>query len=854
MDRKTWKTINKLVDDAMDLHADERPEYVRRQCKNDERLQKEVLEFLTSIEESESEKFLEEPIELIEDLTGVGNFRSGSRPDTTRIGETIENYKILELIEQGGMGSVFLAERTDGAYQKKVAIKLLKRGLDTPSNIARFRRERNILANLDHPNITHLLDGGITPDGLPFLVMDYVAGTPLLTYCRVNKCTVGERLELFKSVCRAVQHAHKNAVIHRDLKPSNVLIADDGTVKILDFGIAEMMEEENGAQPTGQPRSNYNPFTLRYAAPEQLAEKSITTATDIHGLGVLLFELLTGRHPFDTEGKHISEIKHIIEHERPPKPSQKINTLPEVEQNEISSDRKTTPGRLIKKLSGDLDAVMCKALSKDPDDRYSSTEILLDDLERIETHQPLTAREHTLRYKSSKFFHRNKKEISIAALFLLVLAGLFGYHTAQINHEKHIAQQEARISDDVSGFLLELFDTDANRDTLSAASLLEKGMDHLETLEDEPAYANMLSVMGEAYMNFGEYDKAEELLEEAVQKSRSVHGEMSLEHASALFKMGLLQNNSYNWEEAVTVLQKSYTLHAELVGEYHIKTADVLKRLSSALRNTGQLEQAEEYARLVVTIYDDVLEPTHTKRLSASANLAYVLREREKFGEAESLYKKVIANSEDNPGVEAEHLAEYYNNLGYLYRVQEQYDKAIENYRQAIQIKEKSYPEGHPELINTRKNLATSLYFEGRLMEADSLFRKNVSGIRNKYSAQHWRTASALNTLGLFHLENGQSDAAEPFLRESIQINREVLGDDHLWTAYSEGLLAACLLFQQKESELADSLYRHHVALYRKNQQELDVNHRYHLDHLARIHEKNGAPDSLVLAYREMLD
>lgn len=854
MDRKQWEIINDIVDRTLNLPTDERHGFIQKLCGENADLKNEVIEYLESIEESETERFLEDPAELFDELSGVADNQKDIKSGTSRIGETIENYKILDLIEHGGMGSVYLAERSDDAYQKKVALKLLKQGMDTPSNIARFKRERNILANLDHPNITHLLDGGVTSGGLPFLVMDYVDGTPLLKYCDAKRCNLQERLELFKTVCKAVRHAHGNAIIHRDLKPSNILITGDGKVNVLDFGIAELMDEKEDRRQQTYISPVDNALTLKYAAPEQIAGESVTISTDIHALGVLLYELLTGVYPFDVEDKRITEIEEIIKNQCPPEPSKQVKQLEDKERKKISERRQTKSEELVRQLKGDLDAIVCKTLFKNPDKRYSTIDKLLEDFERIEKHRPISAREHTPGYSTVKFFHRRKKEIAVAVTFILIISGFFTYHAIQIKEERNIAQQEARIADDVSGFLLELFDTNSNRDTVSAASLLDKGMEHLENLEHDPAHAKMLSVMGEAYMNFGEYDKAMELLQEAVDKSRAVHGEVSLEYANALFKMGLLHEDSYMWPEAVSAFQKAYDLHTSLLRENHFKTADVLIHLASALRNIGRLERAEDYARKAVETYEKTLEPTDIEIISALANLAYVLREREKFDEAESIYQKVIERGEQSRDMKTEVLAEYYNNRGYLYRVQERYDEAIQSFRRATQLKEQSYPEGHPELINTRKNLATSRYFQDRVEEADSLFKINVSTTREKYSTQHWRTATALNTLGVFYLENRKYEDAEPLLRESTQINRNVLGKSHLWTAYSEGLLTVSLNFQEKNRAEADSLFEHHYRLFENNRSELNRNNRNHLRKLIDIYELNSDNQSITAAYEELID
>lgn len=292
-----------------------------------------------------------------------------------------------------------------------------------------------------------------------------------------------------------------------------------------------------------------------------------------------------------------------------------------------------------------------------------------------------------------------------------------------------------------------------------------------------------------------------------------------------------------------------------MLGEDHTQTAQTLSHLGTALRNLGNLGQAEEYTRRAVQIYNQVYESTDEEMLNSRANLAYVLRERGKFDEAESIYRQVIENAIQNPAVDPATLAHYYNNLDYLYRVQEEYDDAINKYRRALEHQHENYVRGHPEIINTRRNLATSLYFQDSLQQAGELFKENVSDIRYKYSTNHWRTASALDAVGLFYLRTKQVAETEPYLRESIQIYRNVLWDDHLWTAYSEGLLAACLRFQDKNRVVADSLYQHHYQLFEQDSSEFDSDNLYQVRQLIiDVYSINDADDQIVADYRELLD
>jgi len=299
MDQQQWEKVNEIVDTALDFEEEKRETYIQEQCQDNQHLKRQVTELLKSIKQSDTENFLENTGDYPQHLAQVISEEHFKEESSALIGTTIGRYKLSDLIGHGGMGSVFLAERADEVYNQKVALKLMRRGMDTPTNIARFRRERQILANLDHPNIDRLLDGGITEDGLPYIVMEYVEGKPILEYCDLRCLDINQRLTLFSSVCEAIQHAHNNAVIHRDLKPSNIMVSPDGEVKVLDFGIAKLLEPEDPELTLYRTRSGTRLLTISYAAPEQIENKTITTATDTYALGTLLYKLVTGVHPFD---------------------------------------------------------------------------------------------------------------------------------------------------------------------------------------------------------------------------------------------------------------------------------------------------------------------------------------------------------------------------------------------------------------------------------------------------------------------------------------------------------------------------------------------------------------------------
>ena len=337
-------------------------------------------------------------------------------------GRRIGAYRIIREIGQGGMAVVYLGERDDQNYRKQVAIKMVKPGIDTEQVLQRFRNERQTLAALDHANIVKLLDGGSSEEGLPYLVMEYVEGLPIDQYCDLNKLSIDDRLRLFREVCSAVQYAHENLVIHRDLKPANILIAKDGVPRLLDFGIAKLLNPEC-FQTALVTRTDWRPMTPEYASPEQIRGQAVTTATDVYSLGVLLFELLTGHRPYRSAGQSLLEMERLVCETDPEKPSAVINRTEEsvsrdgedrtaITPESVSNQRGLQPAELQRRLRGDLDTIVMKALRKEPERRYGSVEEFSQDIERYLTGMPVQARKSTIAYRSGRFLRRHQESLA----------------------------------------------------------------------------------------------------------------------------------------------------------------------------------------------------------------------------------------------------------------------------------------------------------------------------------------------------------------------------------------------------------------------------------------------------------
>lgn len=427
MDVERWQKIKEIFNAVVELPLNRRAQFLAEACGNDELLYKEIELLLLSDERANS--FIEESAfditeRAVQTVTRDSLFEQRFGP-----------YRLKREIGRGGMGAVFLAERADDEFKKKVAVKILKVGLETDEAIMRFRRERQILAELEHPNIAHLLDGGTMAGGLPFYVMEYIEGKPLDEYCDQNNLTIKQRLKLFLSVCNAVHYAHQKHIVHRDIKPGNILVLDDGTPKLLDFGIAKLLDTEFSKQNSKQTATAWRLMTPDYASPEQIRGEEITTATDIYSLGVLLYELLTGHLPYRLKNHFIYEIARAICEQEPEKPSTSVSRIEETTTDngiikltpeKVSCTREGTPEKLRRRLKGDLDHITLMALRKELEERYSSVEDFAKDIRHYLKGMPISSRKGSFTYKVEKFIRHNKMRIAVAVFVLgIIFTGVF---------------------------------------------------------------------------------------------------------------------------------------------------------------------------------------------------------------------------------------------------------------------------------------------------------------------------------------------------------------------------------------------------------------------------------------------
>ncbi|MGQ0702540.1 MAG: tetratricopeptide repeat protein [Gemmatimonadales bacterium] len=570
-------------------------------------------------------------------------------------GAVVGRYRLIQEIGRGGMGTVWLAERADGQFEQRVALKLVKRGMDTDEILARFLRERQILARLEHPHIARLLDGGVSSDGRPYFAMEFVAGQPITSYCDEKRLAVKERLRLFASACHAVHYAHQSLVVHRDIKPSNVLVTEAGEVKLLDFGVAKLLGEDSEATTTGA--AGAGPMTPEYTSPEQLRGEPVTTASDVYQLGVLLYELLSGHRPTGRWRRGTPELWHAILELEPPRPStaarqveQVTNpdgTTSRIEPERVSERRRSTAQRLWRHLRGDLDTIALTALRTEPHRRYSSAEALAEDIERHLSGFPIRVRDDRLSYRAAKFVRRYRWRVALAALLLGGLLSGFAFYTVRIKQERDAALQEAVKSAQGAELMGQLFGARspdaANRGEISAAAILRNAVRRVETeLRGQPeVYAASLSALGELYANLGARGPADSLFALALVIQEALPRATNPDLAATLARRGRRYSSS-DPAEATRLQRRALDQYRTLFGERRMETLRVQLDLAITLRVAGQLDEAESLLHAVRTSLNRDEGQDSPFALEVASQLGHLFFLQARYDEAITLLRATL--------------------------------------------------------------------------------------------------------------------------------------------------------------------------------------------------------------------
>ncbi len=712
MDPGLWRRVEEVFHAALERPAAERRRFLDEVCAGDPALRAEVEELLAA-ETGAREGWIEDAIR------GALALADGDAP-AEEIPAAIGPYRVLRPLGRGGLSDVYLAERTEEGVRVEVAVKVVRRGLDTRDVLARLRRERWILARLDHPNIARLIDGGSTESGAPYFVLEAIDGEPIDRYCESRQLEVAARLELFRAVCAAVAHAHRNLVLHRDLKPSNVLVTPEGVPKLLDFGIAKVLDPEHSEEaPPTRTEAGLRLFTPAYASPEQVRGLPLTTATDVYSLGVLLYRLLTGRSPYQVTGRHAEEVERAVWEADPPRPSAAV-----------------TDPRRSRRLAGDLDTIVLKALRKEPERRYASAAELADDLRRHLAGLPVRARPDTAAYRLSTFVRRHRRALAAAAAGLVLAASLAGFHTVRLTEERNRARVEAASKARVLEFLVSLFEeSDPSRSRgrdLTAREILERGAARIgEGLGDEPeARATLLDVLGRVHQSLGLYDTAEDQLREGLRLRTAALGADHPEVAASLNNLGDLLYERGDTEEAERLVRNALEIRRAALGPDHETVAESLNDLAALALARGDVETAEDLLGQALALRRGLFGDDHPRTAASLRNLAAVLHQGERdFAAAEPLYREALAIQRRHLGGADPQVAVTLVNLARL--LDESGDGAAAEplYREALAIQRRVLGDGHPDVLWTMNNLGALLARLGRREEAERLYREALAAI-----------------------------------------------------------------------------------------------------------------------------
>jgi serine/threonine-protein kinase len=733
----------------------------------------------------------------------------------------------LREINHGGMGTVYLAERDDDIYQKRVAIKILRGGFYSTELRRRFYEERRILARLDHPNITKLIDGGTTDDGSPYYVMDYVEGLALDDYSERNDLSTGERLRLFRQVCEAVQYAHRNLVIHRDLKPSNILVNAEGVPQLLDFGIAKVFQEEEQAEAT---RTNLRVMTPEYASPEQLNGKAVTTASDIYSLGVILYELLTGSRPFHFKADSLEEIIRAICETNPPKPSEVKSEPPASAGGSYgladasSNTRPLTQAVLTKALKGDLDNIVLKALSKEPERRYSSVEQFSEDIRRHLEGLPVLARPDTFHYRVSKFVRRNKLGVAMAAgVALFLLAGAIA-----IVRQTHVAARAAQVAA-------------AQRDKAQHAQAKAQ-REQAKAERINKFFQEMLAHANPSWYAPG-FNKSRDLsvvaaLDEAARRIENELQEEPEVKADILLTIGDTYASISRFESSERALEQALKLRREVLGEDNVKTADALFLLANTKRALGK---REEMLRLYKEAY-----PIYRRHPTEESQFPYFLLDyagtfSEKGNHAEHirLTAEAVEMLKKLKGENSNAVAMARMNLAAAYFMWGDLDNALQEAQAAYEIL--------PDETNTIWRLGQTYFLRGELEKAEPLLLKTLSRFEQN-NALPWQ-ATTLVWLAQLYQERGDHRKAEDLMNRAIVIDRRLYASNNP-TLFGNLIMKGLILTRAGKAGEGETLIRDALRQLNGEQQK---NHEGTLGECLLAQKRYAEAEPLLLNHYQRL-
>jgi serine/threonine protein kinase len=731
MNPSNWERVEQVFDEVSDLPEEQCSAKLAELCASELEIRAEVESLLIAHRKAAS--FLEGT-----PLVGKDDLESSSFS-----GRQLGPYVLLECIGSGGMGAVYRAERRDGRFERQVAIKVVPAALHSRELLRRFTSEQKILAALDHPNIARLLDAGVSPEGVPYFVMEYVNGIPVSEYCREHPLTLREKLELFQHVCIAVHAAHQNLIVHRDLKPANILVTSNGMPRLLDFGIAKIVDPWNMSKPEAT-RSLSNPMTPSYASPEQLRGENLTTATDIYSLGVILFELLAGRLPYNTTGS-LPETLQAIQLEDPPE-----------------------LGTIDRAFRGDIETIAAKALEKEKTLRYSSAADLAGDIQHYLDHEPIEARRPTLAYQLQKFASRHRAiVVALSAIFVVLVLGVAAttWEAGRARKAESSALRERDRATRVTDFMTKMFKvsdpSEARGNTVTARELLDKASKEIDTglSQDPVTQAQMMHIMGTVYESLGLFSGSGSLFSRAANIRRKVLGPENIDTLASQRMLGWILRIEGSYPESEKILRETLATERRTLASEHPETLSSMQMLGWTLREEGKDDEAQKMLNATFDAQRRVLGPENLDTLQTAQMLAWTFRDNGEYAEAEKLLRNTLS-------IQARVLG----------------------------------PE-HPDTLGSLHLLGWALREEGQLAESEKIHRQNIEVRRRILGPEHPDTLDSMSELAGTLLQENQFAAAEENLRQILEIQRRVLGPDNPETAISRYNLACVAVRQGHKDE-----------------------------------------------------
>src|SRR6058998_72383 len=794
MDAARWERIQALFHEVADLPEPAQRASLEAQCAEDPALITEVLSLLE--EDARGDSLLDR------DAAHVAAEVLDEGIPPALLDQTFGPYRLKEALGQGGMGVVYLAERED--LGSVAAIKILRDAWLSPDRRERFASEQRTLAQLNHPAIARLYDADTLPDGTTWFVMEYVEGVPLTEFCEHHASSIPERLRLFRAVCEAVEHAHRHLIVHRDLKPSNILVKPDGSVKLLDFGIAKQLESLEG--PVDRTRTGLRLMTPAYAAPEQILGDPVGIHTDIYTLGVVLYELLTGRLPFDLANRTPSEAETVIVEQRPERPSAAAK--------EKSVSRRAWAG---------LDVLCLTAMHIEPQRRYRTVEALIRDIDHYLAGEPLEARPDTFGYRLGKYARRNWRPVSAASASFIVVVGLVVFYTVRLATARNAAVAEAARTQRIQRFMLNLFqggeEAVGPADSLRVVTLVDRGVRDAQGLDGEPAVqAELYETLGSIYQKLGKLDRADSLLRTALAQRRALFGSDHAETAKSLVALGSLRVDQAEYKEAERLIREGLEMSQRQLGPGHPAIANATLALGQVLEESGKYDEGIKVLEQAVRLRGMAPAQPTTELAASVRELANTHFYAGHLAVADSLDRLVLALTRKLNGERHPLVAEDLINLGAVQHEWGHYQEAERYYRQALDITQAFYGPNHYKTAAGLTVLGRAVRFQPqRTDEAARLFEQALAIRERVFGKVHPQVASTLNEMGGVALARNRFAEAEVLARRVLAIYRTVYGGKHAFTGVGVSNLASVYVAQQQYAR-AEPLYREAIEIFTESQ------------------------------------